>query len=126
MSENFCSAIHQSVTTFVETPRGRELAQRGRRGELQPGEFFTAACVDAKVPVLDHLAQSFEMLPDNLEQAYLQAWALAEQSARGFDLDWRLDDTRIAAGVEVRYRLELEADCVRFVVDAIAETSITA
>jgi hypothetical protein len=122
MQQDLCSAIHQSVTTFVGTPRGRELAQRGRRGELHPGEFFAAACASAQSAVLDHLAGSMDALPDNLEQAYLQAWALADGSERGFDLDWRLSDDRLANGVEVRYRLELDEECVRLIVDALAET----
>jgi hypothetical protein len=126
MQQDLCSAIHQSVTTFVETAGGRALAQRGRRGELQPGEFFAAACASAQSAVLDHLAGSMDALPDNLEQAYLQAWALADGSARRFDLDWRLDDERLADGVEVRYRLELVNDCVRLIVDALAEAPASA
>jgi hypothetical protein len=122
MQQDLCSAIHQSVTTFVGTSRGRTLAQRGRRGELQPGEFFAAACATAP-GVLEHLDASIEALPGNLEQAYLQAWALADGSGRQLDLDWRLDDDRIAAGVEVRYRLELEDDCVRLVVGELSEAS---
>lgn len=125
MQQDLCSAIHESVTSFVETPRGRTLARRGRRGELQPGEFFAAACATAP-GVLDHLAASIGGLPGNLEQAYLQAWALADGSQRKLDLDWRLDDDRIASGVQVRYRLELEDDCVRLVVDALSEAPSSA
>lgn len=125
MQQDLCSAIHESVTSFVETPRGRTLAQRGRRGELRPGEFFAAACATAP-GVLEHLAASIDALPGNLEQAYLQAWALADGSRRRLDLDWRLDDERIESGIEVRYRLELEDECVRLVVDEFSEASTSA
>ncbi len=125
MSDDLCSAIHQSVTTFVDSPRGRALAARGSRGELQPGEFFAAACATANPLVLDHLAQSFDVLPDNLERAFLQAWTLAEHSQRRLELDWRLDEESIKPGVDIRYQLVLQPDCISFVVDAFTETPAT-
>ena len=118
--ESQCATIHESVTAFVESPRGRALAVRGLRGELRTGEFFTAACA-AFPPAQAQVADSFSVLPDNFERAFLQAWSLADRSNRRLDVVWRLDEARMTPGVEVRYDLQLAPDCIAFIVDALVE-----
>ena len=117
-----CSPIQKSVTAFVASPRGRALALRGLRGELRPGEFFGAACA-AHPPAQEQIADSFRMLPENFERAFLQAWSMADQSGRQLEVAWRLDGVSMTPDLGVRYDLQLEPGRITFVVDALVEES---
>jgi len=89
------------------------------------GRVFRCRLRTASPLVIDHLARSFDVLPDNLERAFLQAWTLAERSQRRLELDWLLDEESITPGVDIRYHLVLQPDCISFVVDAMTETPAT-
>ena len=99
MQESACTAINQSVTSFVETPRGLALAHRGLRGELARGEFFTAACATAPAAARQQLGEAIPLLPPNLERAFLQAWFMASRCERRIEFDWQLGEPRQAGSV---------------------------